>query len=131
MNIPFMNPLLRLIATQPNLIVKHMESYARMFGAEVSSSTAAIKRRVFVGGAALLFLLLGFIFAGVALILWAGLPQVRSETSWLLLAVPGLPLALSILFFVLLKSDSRPVAMNKLKAQVKADVALLHETGAL
>lgn len=131
MNIPFMNPLLRLIATQPNLIVKHMESYARMFGAEVSSSTAAIKRRVFVGGAALLLFLLGLIFAGVALILWAGLPQVRSETSWLLLAVPGLPLALSVLFFMLLKSDSRPVALNKLKAQVKADVALLHETGVL
>jgi uncharacterized membrane protein YqjE len=131
MNIPFMNPLLRLIATQPNLIVKHLESYARMFGAEVSSSTAAIKRRVFVGGAALLFMLMGLIFAGVGLMLWAGLPQVRPETSWLLLAVPGLPLGLSLLFFILLKSDSRPVAMNKLKAQVKADVALLHETGAL
>jgi uncharacterized membrane protein YqjE len=131
MNIPFMNPLLRLIATQPNLIVKHMESYTRMFGDEVSSSTAAIKRRIFVGGAALLFMLLGLIFAGVGLMLWAGLPQVRSDTSWLLLAVPGFPLALSALFFVLLKSDSRPVAMNKLKAQVKADVALLHETGAL
>ncbi len=131
MNIPFMNPLLRLIATQPNLIVKHIESYARMFGDEVSSSSAAIKRRVFVGGAALIFMLLALIFAGVGLMLWAGLPQVRSETSWLLLAVPGLPLGLSLLFFILLKSDSRPVAMNKLKAQVKADVALLHETGVL
>jgi uncharacterized membrane protein YqjE len=131
MNIPFMNPLLRLIATKPNLIVKHLESYARMFGDEISSNTAAIKRRIFVGGAALLFMLLGLIFAGVGLMLWAGLPQVRSETSWLLLAVPGLPLGLSLLFFVLLKSDSRPVALTKLKAQVKADVALLHETGAL
>jgi uncharacterized membrane protein YqjE len=131
MNIPFMNPLLRLIATQPNLIVKHMESYARMFGDEVSSSKAAIKRRIFIGGAALLFLVLGFIFAGVGLMLWAGLPQVRSETGWVLLAVPGVPLALSALLFVLLKSDSRPVALIKLKAQVKADVALLHETGAL
>jgi hypothetical protein len=131
MNIPFMNPLLRLIATQPKLIAKHIESYARMFGDEISSSTAAIKRRVFVGGAALLFLVLSFIFAGVGLMLWAGLPQVRSETSWVLIAVPGFPLGLSLLFFVLLKSDSRPVAMNKLKAQVKADVAMLHETGAL
>jgi hypothetical protein len=131
MNIPFMNPLLRLIATQPNLIVKHMESYARMFSDEISSSTSAIKRRVFVGAAALLFFLLSLIFSGVGLMLWAGLPQVRSDTSWILLAVPGVPLGLSALFFILLKSDSRPVALSKLKAQVKADVALLHETGAL
>jgi hypothetical protein len=131
MNIPFMNPLLRLIATQPNLIVKHIESYARMLGDEVSLSTAALKRRVFVGGAAIIFLLLGLIFAGIGLMLWASLPQLRTDTSWLLLAVPGVALGLSTLFFVLLKSDSRPVALTKIKAQVQADVALLHETGAL
>jgi hypothetical protein len=131
MSSPFMNPLLRLVAAHPNLIATHAESYARMLSDEVAASSTALTRRVCVGGAALALLLIGFLLAGVGVMLWGTLPLVRVNTGWVLIAVPGVPLALSALFFIVLKSDSRPIGFTKIKAQFKADVAMLHETGAL
>jgi hypothetical protein len=131
MNMPFMNPLLRLIATQPHLLATHAESYARMFGKEIGATGATLRRRMVLGGFVLVLLLLALIFAGVALMLWAALPPIQTNLAWVLLLVPGIPLVLALLFFIMLKSDSAPLAINKVKTQFEADMAMLHETGAI
>jgi hypothetical protein len=131
MNIPFMNPLLRLVATQPNLLAAHAESYARMLGREIGATGATLRRRVVLGAIVFFLLFTGLVFAGVAVMLWAALPQVRIDTAWILVLIPCIPLVLSMLFYVVLRSDSTPLAISKVKTQFEADMAMLHETGAL
>jgi hypothetical protein len=131
LNTPFMNPLLRLIATQPKLIASHVESYARMLSEEISATSQGLQRRAILGVCALVFLVVAIIFAGVGLMLWGSLVELRAEARWILWVVPGAPLVLSLLFFILLRSDSKQLPLSKVKTQFKADLAMLHETGAL
>jgi hypothetical protein len=131
MHTPFMNPLFRLIASHPNLLAVHAESYARMVADELGATSVRLQRRAFLGAGALIFLLIALIFGGVGLMLWGISVELRADTRWLLIAVPAVPLVLSVLFFVLLRSDPKQAAMAKVRTQFKADLAMLHETGAL
>jgi uncharacterized membrane protein YqhA len=131
MNIPFMNPLFRLIATQPNLIASHVESYARMFSEEISAISQGLKRRIVLGVCAVALLLMSLMFAGIGLLLWGTLTQLRDETRWILIVVPSVPLILSAAFFFMLSSHAKQVPLSKVKSQFKEDLAMLHDTGAL
>ncbi len=126
-----MNPLFRLITSRPNLVAAHAESYLQLLAEEINAGSRALSRRVFLGCAAWLLMLLFLLLAGIGLMLWGALPEVRSEQSWILIAVPSAPLLTSFLLFLIIKADPPPAGLTKVKAQMRADLAMLRETGAL
>ena len=71
------HPLLHLIATQPHLLGEHVEAYAQLVGEEVGKASTMWISRVVYWAAALALIVLAVLFAGIALMLWAGSPVRR------------------------------------------------------
>jgi len=124
------HPLLHLIATKPHLLSDHVQAYTELIGAEVQKTTKSwVSRAVFFGVAAFL-LLVGILFLGVALMLWAVVPTDNMNVPWLLAAVPLVPLVAGIFCFFKAKSSPAQSAFDTVKEQLNADFAMLREVSA-
>ena len=126
-----MYKLLHLVATKPQLLADHAETYAELVHAELGNASAVWKRRIALGAAGLALLAVGSALAGVALMLWAVTPAAQLQASWVLLAVPALPIiaAIACLIAARSRSDEADALGNVLK-QVKADMQLIREVSA-
>jgi hypothetical protein len=121
------HPLLKLIATEPQVLGDHVEAYAELVGEEVKKTSTAWATRLGLYAAALCLGGLGLVFAGVALMLWAALPQSGFQAPWVLIAVPVLTLAAGVICVLLAKRSPIENAFDNLKKQLSADMAMLRE----
>ena len=62
------HPLLRLVATQPQLLADHAEAYAGLVADEIGKTGAVWKQRVLLGAIALSLIAVAMVLGGVALI---------------------------------------------------------------
>ena len=120
------HPLLRLVATQPQLLADHAEAYAGLVGEELGRTTAALKRRVLLNALALCLLGVAAVLAGVALMFWAVTPAAGIHAPWALMAGPGVPASLALLCALGGRKASED-SFADLKQQLAADLALLRE----
>lgn len=125
-----MHPLLRLVASQPQLLVDHAEAYAELVTVEISAASAGWTRRVALNAAGLCGLGVAAVLAGVACMLWAALPASGMQAPWALIVVPLLPLAVALGCLGLARSRGHGPAFDALRRQVQADLAMLREAGA-
>jgi hypothetical protein len=123
------HPLLRLIATQPQLLADHAESYADLVGEELGKTTAVWKRRVLLNAAALCLIGVAAVLAGVALMLWAALPAASLHAPWALMAAPALP-ALAALWCGYEGQRETDAVFKDLKQQIATDLVMLREVSA-
>jgi hypothetical protein len=121
------HPLLRLVATEPQILGDHVAAYAELVGDEVRKTGSALGRSAALYGGAALLLLIGVIFLGVALMLWATVPAGDLRAPWVLIAVPLVTLAGGIGCFFAARSNPIESAFDNVKAQVNADMAMLRE----
>ena len=124
-----MHPLLRLVASQPQLLVDHAEAYAELVTVEVGAASAGWTRRVVLSAAGLCGLGVAGVLAGVACMLWAALPAPGMQASWALIVVPLLPLAGALGCLGLARAHGRGATFDALRRQVQADLAMLREAG--
>lgn len=122
-----MHPLFHLIATRPQLLADHAEAYAALVAAEAPRISAAWKRTALLNVLALCSLVLGLGLTGVALMLWAVIPEAATRAPWVLVAVPLLPLAAALALGVAAQRGSERDAFDQLRQQVKADIAMLRD----
>ena len=125
-----MHPLFQLIATRPQLLADHAEAYAALVAVEVPRISAAWQRSAVFNALALCALIAGLVLAGVALMLWATLPDAPMRAAWVLLAVPLLALSAALACAMAARSGDAGVAMNNLRLQIAADIALLRAAAA-
>jgi len=120
------HPLLRLVATQPQLLADHAEAYAGLVGDEIGRSVNGIKQRVLLVSVALGLIAVAAVLGGVALMLWAVIPAPSMRAPWALLAAPGVPALIGV---VCLLIGRRPPAdtFSELRQQVAADLVMLRE----
>lgn len=121
------HPLLRLIATEPQLLGDHVEAYAELVGDEVRKTSSAWAIRLGLYAAALGLLAVGLVFVGVALMLWASLPAGSFPTPWVLVAVPAVTLVAAGACAILAQRHPIESAFDKVKQQLNADMAILRE----
>ena len=121
------HPMLRLLATQPELLAEHVAAYAELASAEAAEASAALKRRALLGVLAALLALLGLIFAGVAALLLGAMPLANMPLPWLLLLVPAVPLVAAAGWALALRPQPSARSFAHLREQVAADTALLRE----
>ena len=121
------HPLLKLIATEPEILGDHVEAYAELVGDEVRKTGNAWAARLAWYAAALCLLGVGLVFAGVALMLWAALPQSGFQSPWVLVAVPAVTLAAALLCAFLARRSPIESAFDNVKKQLSADMAMLRE----
>ena len=125
------HPLIRTIASRPDLLVAHLGGYAELVGAQADDALAALRTRAVLlvglaGG-----LLLGLGLAGTAGLLAAVVRLELMPAPWLLLAIPALPLALAAGCWLALRRQPPAWTADLLREQLAADAALLREAGAL
>ena len=123
------HPLLRLIATQPQLLADHAESYAELVGDELGKTTAVWKRRVILNATALCLVGVAAVLGGVALMLWAALPAQNIHAPWALVAAPALP-ALIALWCGYEGQRETDDVFKDLKQQIATDLVMLREVSA-
>jgi uncharacterized membrane protein YqjE len=121
------HPLLRLIATRPELVADHAQAYAELVGNEVSRSTDQWKQRTIYGALALCLLGVGTVLAGVAVMLWATMPLDQLHAPWALVAAPSLPLLVALWSIVQARRPSTTGGFGQVKEQLAADLAMLRE----
>lgn len=124
------HPLIRLLATQPDLLAHHLAAYGQLAGAQLGQARGLLQSRALLlaglGGG----LALGLGLAGVAGLLAAALPLAAMPAPWLLLAVPALPLGLAAGCALALQQQPPVWSGDLLRAQLAADAALLDEAAA-
>lgn len=125
-----MHQLLHLITTRPQLLAAHAEAYAALASEEFPRIGAAWKRRALLDALALCGLAVAAVLAGVALMLWASLPAVPAQASWVLIGVPLLPLVAAAWCALAARGGSGRDALANLREQLQADLRLLREVAA-
>ena len=123
------HPLLRLVATRPQLLADHAEAYAGLVGQEWEATTSGWKRRVLLYSIALCLVGVAVVLGGVALMLWAALPPAGIHAPWVLIGAPALPAVIAIAC-VLAARSRHAHAFTDLKQQLAADLAMLREVSA-
>jgi hypothetical protein len=123
------HPMLKMLATRPELMAEHFGAYAELAAAEASEAAALWRGRLLWAVATGAFVLLALMFGGVSLLLLGALPREAMPAPWLLVLVPLLALALAGACWITLRS--RPVAapFAQLRQQVEVDAALMAEAG--
>jgi hypothetical protein len=123
------HPLLRLIATQPQLLADHAEAYAGLVSDDLSKTASVWKWRVVYYVVALALVAVGIVLAGVALMFWAVTPPPNMQAPWALIAGPAVPLLIALVCVLLARRKSID-AFADLKQQAAADMAMLREVSA-
>ena len=124
------HPLLRLIATEPQLLGDHVEAYAELVGDEARKTGSAWGLRLGLYAAALCLIAVSLVLAGVALMLWASLPPSSFQWPWLLVAVPATTLIAAVACALIARRNPLENAFDNVKKQLSADMAMLREVSA-
>nr|WP_315429469.1 phage holin family protein [uncultured Albidiferax sp.] len=124
-------PLLRLIATQPQLLLNHAEAYAELLSEELGQATGRWKRRTALFGVALVCIAISAVLAGVGLMLWATTPIADIHSLWALLLAPVLPLLLAACCLIAARSSANTNSFDNMRQQIYSDMAMLREVGTL
>jgi hypothetical protein len=112
----------KLVTERPDLLIDHALAYAELAKSELEAVKRQVLRRAVAGAIAFAAGLSFFVLAGVALMLCAT-TQVRADLSWLLLAVPGVMLALTAIASMVALSKGRDADPgHSLTDQVRLDV---------
>jgi hypothetical protein len=125
-----MHPLLRLIATQPQLLAAHAEAYADMVAEEIETVSTAWKRQAMLNAVALCSIAVSAVLAGVALMLWAVIPAEHVQSGWALIVAPLLPALVAAWCLASARAGNEHSAFDNLRRQVKADMVMLSEASA-
>lgn len=116
-----LHPLFSTIIQRPDLVMDHLSAYGSLFHREASSAGSELLARVLASVVAVLAggLFLGL--AGVALML--GL--LYNQFHWVLVAVPGVALALWIGAIIIAMKPLKSERFPELKAQIDSDAQAL------
>lgn len=124
-----MHPVLRLLMTQPELLGEHAQAYAQLLSTEIAEVSVASKHKTLWSAAVLVCLGAVMVLAGVALMLWAVVPEISRAAAWTLLATPLLPGVAAFGCLLGLRSRCQAPAFDKLRQQIQADIQMLRDVG--
>lgn len=112
----------KLLTQRPDLLVDHVLAYSALASREIELAKRQLLRRLVAGAIALASVLAFVMLAGVALMLDAvGLVQARGDRGWVLLAVPGVMLLLTLVATMMALSKDKATT-NPLVDQLQRDL---------
>ncbi len=112
----------KLVTERPDLLIDHALAYAELAKSEIERVKRQLIRRTVAGALAVAAALSFLVLTGVALMLCATM-QLRADLSWLLLAVPGVMLVLTVIAtIVAMAKGSAAKPAQSLTDQVRLDV---------
>ena len=116
-----LHPLFSTLIQRPDLLVEHLSAYGALLHQEATQAGSTLAKRylawLLAGICGLIFIL----FAGFAVML--GILQ--NQFHWVLLAVPGCALLLTLLAIFKANAPVPEIRFSELKAQITSDVQAL------
>lgn len=125
-----MRPILQLMATEPELLTDHLQSYAELLGEEVGTFQGQFKRHWIMFAVLALLATVTLILGGVALMLWLITPHAQLQqlqVPWALWLVPLGMAVLCAVIAVIMKQEQRTPGFQVLRQQIAADLAMLKQ----
>jgi type VI protein secretion system component VasK len=119
-------PLLQLMASEPELLAEHLQSYAELLGDEVGSFQGQLRQRWTLWAILALLVTVTVIFAGIALMLWLVTPG----APWTLWLVPGFMVVLCLVTTWFITRHQHTPGFLVLRQQIAADLAMLRQADA-
>ena len=117
-----LHPLFATLIKRPDLIADHIAAYVELIAQETSGLTADWVKRglawALVAVGALVFVL----FSGIALML-----GVLNQFHWVLVALPGAVLLLTLLAFSKARTSRQSDSFTEFKSQLNSDLRALRE----
>lgn len=117
-----LHPVFTTLIKRPDLVADHVTAYVELVQQEASGLGADWIKRAVAWAVAGLGGLLFLVLAGVALMLGA-----VHTFHWLLIAVPGTVLLLTLLALARARTPERQERFKELKAQLQSDAQALRE----
>lgn len=122
------HPIIYVAARRPQLLVAHAKAYVDLLLEEGRRTISSLVLHVVLYAAAGVLGLLGLMFGGVALLLYAALPgELRS--GWLLVALPCASILIAGACVVVARALPISASLDVVERQVKADIDMIHEAG--
>ena len=123
-----LHPLIRLLATQPELLGDHAQAYGELIGDGLAAQAQALKQRTLLLALAICFLGVAAVLTGVSVLLWA---SAVAAPTLALVWVPLTPAILALICLVLLHrlDSTHTAAFAELRRQLQADMAMLRQLG--
>ena len=120
-------PLLRLIATRPQLLLDHCEAYADLVVAETTLATSHWTQKAVLTMAAAFSLVVAVTLTGIAVMIWAVTPVITGPITLALTGAPLVPWILALACVIAARTRGPGGNMQVLRQQLSADMALLRE----
>ena len=117
-----LHPLFATLIKRPDLIADHVSAYVELIAQETSGVTADWVKRGLAWALVALGALVFVLFSGIALML-----GVLNQFHWVLVAVPGVILLLTLLAFSKAKTPIQSGRFTELKSQLDSDLRALRE----
>lgn len=117
-----LNVLLKLIVTQPRLLVTHAENYANLITQVYRRSFMQWQHQLLLYALSLGFFVLGVACAAVSLLLFSALPVLNPQNAWMLVVLPAVLLATSALLFLMAKKSKIEPLMQDIREQLALDI---------
>jgi hypothetical protein len=122
-----MQNIIRLIASQPQILIDHAEAYSDLLSCELVEASGAWKMCFIYSALTLMMVCIALALSGVALMLWATTPADQIHSLWILWFVPILALCGTLFSAKMAHLYTQRGAFKYLKSQIKADMAMLRE----
>lgn len=121
------HPLVRLLATEPQLVVEHVGAYAELIECEAREAQRRFTLRLAFSLVALCCIGVAAVLTGIAVMLWAITPALSAQAHWALVAAPAIPAVVAILCGVAARRPAAERAFASIKAQISADLQMIRD----
>jgi uncharacterized membrane protein YqjE len=119
--------LLKVLLLPPHLLKSHAQGYVDLVSEVSARYVCALKNRWLMYGLSVLAMLLALIFGGVALLLWSAWPQQASPHVWVLPALPGACLLLSVICWWWARRLRLQPLLEDIQAQIALDLQAIRQ----
>lgn len=124
---PMLNVFLKLIITQPRLLLTHAENYGDLVMEVLQRASMQWQHRLFLYALSLGFFVFGLACAAVSLLLFSALPVLDAQSAWILPALPTLLLVISAILYLVAKRSTVEPLWQDIQEQLALDMLSLRE----
>jgi len=126
-----LNVLLKLIVTQPQLLLTHAENYADLFTQVCRRFLMQWQHQLLLYALSMGFFASGVACAAVSVLLYSALPVLNPQSDWVLVVLPALLLAISAVLFLMAKQSKVDPLLQDIQEQIALDILAIHKVSAL
>lgn len=122
-----LNVLLKLIVTQPQLLLTHAENYADLFTQVCRRSLMQWQHQLKLYALSIGFFALGVACAAVSVLLYSALPVLNPQSAWVLVVLPALLLAMGALLLWMAKQCKVEPLLQDIQEQIALDIVAIRK----